>query len=142
MLAKTVPTAWNEGHDLTLQGSDYIRWDPEEYYEYEDNKPPECLDRVFSTTQITKDMMDVAKLYKKDLGNMVALRFGLAFTEFQTMNNYADIVATPQTTVVQETASPERVIQEAILLPKTRLAVLTANTRVPIQDSAHRNPHV
>ncbi|KAF5855296.1 hypothetical protein ETB97_009476 [Aspergillus alliaceus] len=68
MLAKTVPTAWKEGHDLSWQGSDYIRWDPEVcYYEYEEDKPAECLDPDFSTTQMTKDMMDVTKLYEKDL---------------------------------------------------------------------------
>ncbi|KAE8326141.1 hypothetical protein BDV39DRAFT_216108 [Aspergillus sergii] len=84
MLAKTVPTAWKEGYDLVClqdsssdwcfvnsqrwQGSDYIRWDPEVcYYEYEGGAPPECLDPDFSTTQMTKDMMDVTNLYEKDL---------------------------------------------------------------------------
>ncbi|KAB8260731.1 hypothetical protein BDV32DRAFT_158653 [Aspergillus pseudonomiae] len=65
MLAKTVPTAWKEGHDLVCLQD---RWDPEVcYYEYEGDEPPECLDPDFSTTQMTKDMMDVTKLYDKDL---------------------------------------------------------------------------
>ncbi|KAE8373377.1 hypothetical protein BDV26DRAFT_296977 [Aspergillus bertholletiae] len=52
----------------TWKGSDYMRWDPGMcYYAYEGDTPAECLDPDFTTTQMTKDMMDVIQLYEKGL---------------------------------------------------------------------------
>ncbi|KAL6230225.1 hypothetical protein BDW75DRAFT_234554 [Aspergillus navahoensis] len=70
LLAKSIPTDWLQGHELSQewQGSDYIRYSELACYnEGENEMPPECNDPWFSTAFITPEMKDVTRLYDKSL---------------------------------------------------------------------------